>query len=47
MEAVVASGRDAKGRDGGRAEAMPREGMVGARSEQRAGGTRLWLAPHS
>ena len=30
-----------------RAEAVPRDGMVGERSEQRAGGTRLWLAPHS
>ena len=48
----------ARERDSGRAEAMPRKGMVasgsdaeerdgGERSEQCLGEARLWLAPHS
>ena len=44
---MAASGSDTEGGDGGRAEGMPRGAVVGERSEQRAGGTRLWLAPHS
>ena len=41
----------ARGSGGGerwqRAEGMPRGRDGGEQSEQRAGGTRLWLAPHS
>ena len=44
---VAASGSGADGKRWRRADAMPRKGIVGERSEQCLGEARLWLAPHS